>query len=376
MSHEFFRSRIIADRVIPRFAAAALTLQLIVCLSLLSSPVVAADWSCSEVAPENGEIDAKLQKQLKQAFASSDYKVIESRLLALLPHYPVTSKIAIYDSLVYLYGSIGKPDELQKVYRTVFDLNGAPVNLREVARDSLASLLVRQAKPDQAIALYEVESRPRCQPMTAATAAVLGRAYFALEKFDKAREIVQSANAEVLTNDLIGWNDWMLLRLRIDCRSKDWQACGSDLESFLTVKLPQVPPIDALNLYLAAFREIPTMKIKLDELTRRGLLTEKGFSTDPWKYDTDPAIVSCAPISYPAEARRNHIEGYVDVRGSFDTAGTLIEEMIVEANPSGYFETTVLAALKQCKFVPPLKNGVALPFVVKRRWNFSLNHPG
>lgn len=63
---------------------------------------------------------------------------------------------------------------------------------------------------------------------------------------------------------------------------------------------------------------------------------------------------------YPASARRRGIEGRVEIVFSIDTNGRVRAPAIVDAQPSGVFEVSVLQAVKKFKFQPQLVNGEAV----------------
>jgi TonB family protein len=296
--------------------------------------------------------------------------------LELLPRYPAAYKVKIYDALTMLYGSVGQTDKLKDVYEKVFDLDGASITARQVARDNLASLLLSSGMADKAAALYNIEDRPICPPMQLSTALTLGRIYIATQSLDKARAIVEQFGARAsaeLDESSDEWNDWMLFRFRVDCQSKDWDTCGADLEIFANAKFPQIPPVKSINVYLPALRQIPEMQAKLQDLTRRGVLDEHGFSSLRWKVDTEPMLESCPPAAYPIIARKERISGYVVVQAYFDETGKYLKGKIIAAQPQGYFETEALAVLQKCKVRPPTKDGIPGPSMGTRRINFKLS---
>ncbi len=64
-----------------------------------------------------------------------------------------------------------------------------------------------------------------------------------------------------------------------------------------------------------------------------------------------------APASYPRRAIRRGIEGVVQVRFTITKTGDVVNPEIIKAEPEGWFEKSVLAAVKKYKFQPRVVNG-------------------
>ena len=67
-------------------------------------------------------------------------------------------------------------------------------------------------------------------------------------------------------------------------------------------------------------------------------------------------IVKVAPI-YPRRAQDRGIEGYVVVEFTVNKAGAVIDPVVVEADPPGYFERAALAAVVKFKYKPRVVDG-------------------
>lgn len=64
-----------------------------------------------------------------------------------------------------------------------------------------------------------------------------------------------------------------------------------------------------------------------------------------------------APAEYPRRALRRNVEGYVVVSFTVTKTGDVADAKVVEANPEGYFEDSVIEAVDKYKFQPRIVNG-------------------
>jgi len=75
--------------------------------------------------------------------------------------------------------------------------------------------------------------------------------------------------------------------------------------------------------------------------------------------------------AYPVVARAQNIEGRVTAQLLIDENGRVVKSSVVHAEPAGLFETSTLEALRNARFSPAKKNGVAVrsekQFVVSYR---------
>ncbi len=70
-------------------------------------------------------------------------------------------------------------------------------------------------------------------------------------------------------------------------------------------------------------------------------------------------IVKVAP-QYPRRAAAKGIEGYVILEFTVTKLGTVINPVVLEAKPKGYFERSAKKAVKRFKYKPTIIDGVAL----------------
>lgn len=88
--------------------------------------------------------------------------------------------------------------------------------------------------------------------------------------------------------------------------------------------------------------------------------------------DQAPKILSKAEPSYPYTARRRKIAGKVIVRFLVDPKGKVQKPRIIEANPEGVFEDSVLAAIRKWRFKPGYFKGKAVATWVVLPVHFKL----
>lgn len=91
-----------------------------------------------------------------------------------------------------------------------------------------------------------------------------------------------------------------------------------------------------------------------------------GGAADPLK-----AVARVEP-EYPALAKAHHVEGAVTMRLTVGTDGAVKAANVLFANPEGYFEESVMKALKDWKFQPKTVNGKPVETTGVLSFNFSL----
>lgn len=79
------------------------------------------------------------------------------------------------------------------------------------------------------------------------------------------------------------------------------------------------------------------------------------------------------PPSYPLEARRKKIEGWVRVEMTILEDGTVADPRVKKAEPAGVFEQAALAAVSQWRFRPATENGQAVRRRAGQTLKFELN---
>lgn len=78
------------------------------------------------------------------------------------------------------------------------------------------------------------------------------------------------------------------------------------------------------------------------------------------------------PPRYPAQARRDGIEGFAVVRLRVDARGRVIDAVVVRADPPNIFDTAARDAARRYRFQPAMRDGRAIPTTIEQRIVFRL----
>ena len=95
-----------------------------------------------------------------------------------------------------------------------------------------------------------------------------------------------------------------------------------------------------------------------------------GFSLA--EVDAHPAVLRKTNPVYPESARRKRISGEVVLRFLLEASGSVTHLQVVRSDPRGVFDQASLAAVKQWRFSPAMKDGQAVPAWVEVPLHFSL----
>jgi len=82
-------------------------------------------------------------------------------------------------------------------------------------------------------------------------------------------------------------------------------------------------------------------------------------------------LVRLSPL-YPVRASRNSIQGWVKIQFTVNTSGYVENLKILEAEPAGIFDKSVINCLAQWKFKPGTVDGVAVSTLAQTTINFQL----
>ena len=88
--------------------------------------------------------------------------------------------------------------------------------------------------------------------------------------------------------------------------------------------------------------------------------------------DRPPRARRTPVATYPEQARRGGIEGYVVVRMRIDALGQVSDVFVLDAEPTGIFERSAREAAKRYAFEPARAGGVAVATTVEQRIVFRL----
>jgi TonB family protein len=83
-------------------------------------------------------------------------------------------------------------------------------------------------------------------------------------------------------------------------------------------------------------------------------------------------LVSAVAAAYPATAVRRGLEGWVDVQFRLDRTGTPVDVVVVDSEPSGYFEDAALLAIGGYRYAPFEFDGHIYERLARVRVRFDL----
>lgn len=87
--------------------------------------------------------------------------------------------------------------------------------------------------------------------------------------------------------------------------------------------------------------------------------------------DSKPQVTHRADIEYPADAATDGIQGYVVVHLLIAKDGSVQLAKVLEAEPQGVFETSVLSGVKEWRFTPARYKGEPVQVWVKQKISFN-----
>jgi periplasmic protein TonB len=90
-------------------------------------------------------------------------------------------------------------------------------------------------------------------------------------------------------------------------------------------------------------------------------------------FDGDIIPLQCPPVSYPSDARRAGLSGWVQIEFVVGPDGSVRSAKAVEAQPRGVFEAAAVIAAQRCRFKPKMVDGAPVEQKGRRKWNFDLN---
>ena len=87
--------------------------------------------------------------------------------------------------------------------------------------------------------------------------------------------------------------------------------------------------------------------------------------------DSKPRVTHRADIEYPADAAKEGIQGYVVVHLLISKDGSVQLAKVLEAEPRGVFEKTVLNGIRDWQFTPARYKGEPVQVWVKQKISFN-----
>lgn len=88
--------------------------------------------------------------------------------------------------------------------------------------------------------------------------------------------------------------------------------------------------------------------------------------------DVHPRAIGRIEPAYPEEARRRNQEGTLKLMLKIDELGRVKEAEVVEAQPPGMFDEAALAAFRNARFQPAMKDGRPVRYQAYMRVDFKL----
>lgn len=89
--------------------------------------------------------------------------------------------------------------------------------------------------------------------------------------------------------------------------------------------------------------------------------------------DSDLIPLQRIPPSYPAEARRAGVSGYVTIDVTVNPDGSVRKARVVDAKPRGLFEAAAVTAIQKWRFKPKTVDGKAVEFHGVQTVKFDLS---
>ncbi len=141
----------------------------------------------------------------------------------------------------------------------------------------------------------------------------------------------------------------------------------------VTKKMPKAQPPDLTSIIGGIEMNIPEFAVAeisgdaselLDDIAEDTAMTEETV-------DRKPQVTYRAPIEYPEEAVNNGIQGYVVVHLLIAKDGGIKLAKVLDSEPQGVFDQTVLNAIQDWRFTPARYKGEPVQVWVKQKVRFN-----
>jgi len=116
--------------------------------------------------------------------------------------------------------------------------------------------------------------------------------------------------------------------------------------------------------------EIPNLNLKAD---LGGSLMGGSKGNAAAAFDGDIIPLQCPPTTYPSDARRAGLNGWVQIELVVAPDGSVRSARAIDAQPKGVFEAAAVMTAQRCRFKPKMVDGKPVEQRGKRKWNFNLN---
>jgi TonB family C-terminal domain len=141
---------------------------------------------------------------------------------------------------------------------------------------------------------------------------------------------------------------------------------------------PAPPPPPPAKMKVAAVA-VPTESLTGMEIPDLDLSANVGGAAlvgTKAMFDGDIIPLQCPPVSYPSDARRAGLSGWVQIEFVVGPDGSVRSAKAVDAQPRGVFEAAAVMAAQRCRFKPKMVDGKPVEQRGRRKWNFDLNKAG
>lgn len=120
-----------------------------------------------------------------------------------------------------------------------------------------------------------------------------------------------------------------------------------------TAQVPTAPRMSVTTSTQVSTAPVQIVAPKVDATSVKMNLSAGGS-------DRGVAPLVRVPPEYPRRALERGIEGWVHVRFTITTAGTVKDLVVVDSEPKGVFDEAATKAVMRWRYNPPVQNGVAV----------------
>lgn len=138
---------------------------------------------------------------------------------------------------------------------------------------------------------------------------------------------------------------------------------------------PPPPPPAKMKVAAAAAPMEGLSGMEIPDLDLNANLGGSAMGGTKAMFDGDIIPLQCPPVSYPSDARRAGLSGWVQIEFVVGPDGSVRSAKAVDAKPRGVFEAAAVIAAQRCRFKPKMVDGKPVEQRGRRKWNFDLNKP-
>lgn len=191
---------------------------------------------------------------------------------------------------------------------------------------------------------------------------------FSLAMFGLMHKVIEGGHAVLESKEVLPTIDFV--RLKRD----------TEVETLSRSKPPPPapPPPPPAKMKVAAVA-LPTESLAGMEIPDLDLSANVGGTAlvgNKAMFDGDIIPLQCPPVSYPSDARRAGLSGWVQIEFVVGPDGSVRSAKAVDAQPRGVFEAAAVMAAQRCRFKPKMVDGKPVEQRGRRKWNFDLNKAG